>query len=176
MQTGAPTIRRCRLDRAAGILDDNCVVPSAPDWLKLLVPIPPGVKPERKPVASAALLANGTAGPIAGWESISVHLSDEIGSRHVLITIDEHGRLLSAGDHVTRIRDSGRDGSITISDHESIGGRFDESGFLGTRWANRIECHDGQDEGTMTSAVKSPPTADEVALLRALVDDLLGRV
>ena len=150
---------------------------SAPDWLALLAAIPPGVKPERKPVASAEMLANGTAGPIAGWQSIALHLSDERGSRHVLITIDEHGKLLSAGDHVMRIRESGDDGVITMSDHESIGGRYDEhGGFFGTRWINRIECGSGQDEGTMTNATKSEPTQQEVAMLNALVADLMRRV
>jgi hypothetical protein len=151
-------------------------VPSNPEWLALLAAIPPRVKPERKPVASAEMLANGTAGPIAGWQSISVHMSDELGSRHVLITIDEHGKLLSAGDHVMRVRESGADGMITISDHESIGGRYDDSGaFFGTRWINRIECGVGEEEGKMTNASKSEPSADEVALLNALVEDLMRR-
>ena len=147
------------------------------DWLTLLAPIPPGVKPECKPVASAEMLANGTAGPIAGWHSLSVHLSDPHGSRHVLITIDEHGRVLSAGDHVMRIRAVAPSGEITMADHESIGGRYDDHGvFFGTRWINRIECEEGQDEGAMTGATKSEPSEREVALLGALVGNLMTRL
>jgi hypothetical protein len=153
-------------------------VASAPDWLALLVPLPPGVKPERKPVASAEMLANGTAGPIAGWQSISVHISDpDRGSRHVLITLDEHGKVISAGDHVMRIRELAPGGTIRISDHESIGGRYDDhGGFAGTRWINRIVCEDGEDEGRMTDATKSQPSDDEVALLTALVANLMARL
>ena len=95
----------------------------------------------------------------------------------MLVTINEHGRLLSAGDHVMRVRQSGVDGMITLSDHESIGGRYDEQGsFFGTRWANRIECEAGQDDGAMTNATKSEPTEQEVARLNALVADLMGRI
>ncbi|HEX6162000.1 MAG TPA: hypothetical protein VFZ31_01455 [Vicinamibacterales bacterium] len=152
-------------------------MPSAPDWLALLSAIPPGVTPERKPVASAEMLANGTAGPIAGWQSIAVHLSDERGSRHVLITIDEHGKLLSAGDHVMRIRETTAEGLVTVSDHESVGGRYDDQGgFFGTRWANRLECKSGEDDSTMTSSAKSAPSESDVAALNALVADLLRRV
>ena len=43
----------------------------APPWLSLLAPLPHDVVPQRKPVASAQQLANGTAGPIAGWQSIT---------------------------------------------------------------------------------------------------------
>ena len=151
---------------------------NGPDWLALLVAIPRDAKPERKPVASAEQLARGTAGPIAGWQSISIHLSDpKLGSRHVLVTIDEHGKLLSAGDHVMRVRETSADGMITIADHESIGGRYDDDGsFYGTRWNSRIECEPGQDDGDQTSAIKSPPSDSEVALLNGLVADLMSRL
>ena len=70
-----------------------------PGWLALLSPIPADAKPGRKPVASAEQIEKSTAGPIAGWQSISVHLSEpEYGLRHVLITLDENGQLLSGGD------------------------------------------------------------------------------
>ena len=153
-------------------------VSAAPDWLTLLGAIPADVKPERKPVASAEMLANGTAGPIAGWQSVSVHLSDERGIRHVLITIDEHGRLLSAGDHVMRVREVTADGLVTISDHESVGGRYDDQGgFFGTRWANRLESENAEsDDSAMTRADKSAPSTSDVARLNALVADLLARV
>ena len=148
-----------------------------PDWLALLAPLPAGVTPARKPVPSAEQLASGTAGPIAGWHSISLHLSDpDTGSRHLLVTIDEHGRVLSAGDHVMFVRATTPDGTVTVSDHESIGGRYDDDGgFFGTRWANRLECEPGEDEGKPTRSAKSEPSDHEVALLNGLVTELMRR-
>lgn len=72
-----------------------------PSWLSLLSPLPDNAVVEKKPVASADQLASHSAGPIAGWQSISVHLSEPAyGLRHVLITLDEHGDLLAGSDHV----------------------------------------------------------------------------
>jgi hypothetical protein len=148
-----------------------------PPWLALLSPLPADVVPHQQPVASAEQLANGTAGPIAGWQSISVHLGEPEGSRHVLITLDASGKVLSAGDHVMFVRESTADGMVTISDHESVGGRYDDDGsFHGTRWANRIECAPGQDEGTPTRTVKLTPSEQDVERLNAVVADLLSRV
>ena len=148
-----------------------------PPWLALLSPVPADVVPHQKPVASAEQLASGAAGPIAGWQSISVHLGDPDGSRHILITLDEHGALLSAGDHVMLVREITPDGMVTISDHESVGGRYDEAGgFHGTRWANRIECAPGEDEGRPTSTQKSSPSEDDIAALNRIVADLISRV
>ena len=66
-----------------------------PAWLELLAPIPADANRERKPVASAEQLEQGTAGPIAGWQSITVNLSEpDHGLRHVQITLDENGQLL----------------------------------------------------------------------------------
>ena len=48
----------------------------APLWLSLLSPLPPEAMAQRKPVASAAQLEEGTAGPIAGWQSVTVNLSE----------------------------------------------------------------------------------------------------
>ena len=123
------------------------------------------------------MLARGTAGPIAGWQSISLHLSDpDHGSRHLLVTVDEHGKVLSAGDHVMLVRETTSDGTITISDHESIGGRYDDQGgFYGTRWANRMECEPGADEGKPTRTVQSEPAEQEVVLLNGLVAELMSR-
>ena len=49
----------------------------APLWLSLLSPLPPEAMAQRRPVASAAQLEEGTAGPIAGWQSVSVYLYNE---------------------------------------------------------------------------------------------------
>ena len=150
-----------------------------PDWLRLLAPLPDTAIPERSPVASAEQIANGTAGPIAGWESVKVYLSDpSVGLRHVLITLDADGKLLSAGDAILLERQEQRgDVTVTIYDQESIGGRFEDDGsFRGTRWRTRTEKVGDEDEEGQTTSTPSPPTDDETAALRHLVDDVLKRL
>ena len=150
---------------------------SPPSWMQLLTPVPAGVVPERKPVVSAQQIASGTAGPIAGWESVSVHLSDPaLGSRHILISLDANGRLLSAGDHVMLVRELSADGAVRIADHESVGGRYaDDGSFQGTRWLSRIVCESGDDHARQASSDKSAPTDEDIAALNRLVADLLER-
>lgn len=152
----------------------------APAWLSLLAPLPDDVVPQRKPVASAQQLAEGTAGPIAGWQSITVNLSEpDFGLRHVQVTLDEQGRLLAAGDHVMFVRETTPDGSqATVTDHESIGGRFEEDGsFRGTHWRTTLENSPDDDESSVTrSAQHRGPSAEEIAALRRIVDDVLGRL
>jgi len=46
----------------------------------------------------------------------------------VQITLDEHGKLLAASDHVMFVRETTPEGEATITDHESIGGRFEHDG------------------------------------------------
>ena len=80
-----------------------------PQWLALFAPLPDDAMIERKPVASPELLSSGKADAIAGWESITVNLSDvAAGMRNVMITLDGDGRLLSAGDNVLLQRDEQR--------------------------------------------------------------------
>ena len=152
---------------------------TAPAWLSLLAPIPPDAKPQRKPVASAEQLANGTAGPIAGWVSVSVHLSKpEFGLRHVLITLDENGQLLSGSDHVMFVRETTPDDIATLTEHESVGGRFEKDGsFLGTYWKMMLEsAPDGDDENSVVrSSEKRTPSDAEVASLRRIIADVLDR-
>jgi hypothetical protein len=152
----------------------------APPWLSLLAPLPHDVVPQRKPVASAQQLANGTAGPIAGWQSITVNLSEPaFGLRHLQITLDEHGRLLAGGDHVMFVRETTADGcEATVTDHESIGGRFEEDGaFGGTHWKTTLEASADDDESSVTrSAEHRPPSAEEIAGLRRIIDDVLDRL
>jgi len=155
-------------------------MPDSPGWLSLLVPLPPDVKPQRKPVASAEQLAQGTAGPIAGWQSITVYLSEPAyGLRHVQITLDENGQLLAGGDHVMFVRETTPDGlEATLTDHESVGGRFEPDGsFRGTYWKTTLESPaDGNDETSTTrSAEHRPPSEDEVAALRRIIADVLNR-
>jgi hypothetical protein len=155
-------------------------MPDSPGWLSLLVPLPLDVKPERKPVASAEQLAQDTAGPIAGWQSVTVNLSEPAhGLRHVQITLDEQGQLLSGGDHVMFVRETTPDGSeATLTDHESVGGRFEQDGsFRGTCWKMTLESAPGGDEDASItrSAAHREPTVDEVAALKRIIADVLGR-
>jgi hypothetical protein len=148
-----------------------------PSWLALLSPLPAGAPIERKPVASAEQLAAGTAGPIAGWQSVTMNLSaPSVGLRHVLVTIDENGRILSAGDHLMLVSEPTAEGIITY-DHHSIGGRYEDDGsFRGTRWTTRMERQaDSEDDAGPTSSTPSPPTEDEIAALNRIVSDILSR-
>ena len=152
----------------------------APPWLSLLAPLPHDVVPQRKPVASAQQLAEGTAGPIAGWQSITVNLSEpDFGLRHVQITLDEQGRLLAGGDFVMFVRETTPEGGeATLTDHESIGGRFEEDGdFRGTHWKATLESSADDDESSVTrSAQHRRPSAEEIAELKRIIDDVLNRL
>ena len=156
-------------------------MPDSSEWLSLLVPLPADAKPERKPVASAEQLAQGTAGPIAGWQSVTVNLSEPAdGLRHVQVTLDEQGRLLAGGDHVMFVRETNPDGGeATLTEHESIGGRFEPDGSVrGTYWKMTLESSpDGDEETSITrSAENRPASVDEVLALRRIIADLLGRL
>lgn len=151
----------------------------AASWHALLAPLPAEARVERKPVASAEQLAAGTADAIAGWESLSVNLSDPPrGLRHVLVTLDGDGVLLSGGDWVlmshTEMRD---DVAVTIHDHRNIGGRFEPDGsFRGTMWRSQSEVKDDEDcEAETISSTPSAPTDSDVAALRRLVADVIAR-
>jgi hypothetical protein len=150
---------------------------SMPAWLALLSPLPADAIVERKPVASAEQLAAGTAGPIAGWQSVSMHLAEpSVGLRHLLVTIDENGRMLSAGDHVMLVGEPNAAG-IVIYDHHSLGGRYEDDGsFRGTRWATRMERRvDSELDDGPVESTPSTPTDDEIAALNRIVSDLLMR-
>ena len=130
------------------------MTPNHPQWLALLGSLPSGVKPETKPVASAEQLANGTAGPIADWVSVSMHLNAPQGSRHVMVTLDGAGKTLSAGDHVMLVNRLARDGkTFNVYEHRSIGGRYGEDGVfratsLLTKCPSRFEAAlEGRREG-----------------------------
>jgi len=149
-----------------------------PAWMVLLSPLPPDAVPERKFVATAEQIANGTDGPIAGWENLTVHLSlPGVGLRHVLIVLDGAGRVIAGGDHVMVAREEMRDGvEYTISDHENIGGRFEEDGsFRGTRWKTHTAGPADSDEPGATESTPSTPTDEEVAALRRVVADVMSR-
>jgi hypothetical protein len=149
-----------------------------PTWLALLSSLPDDVAIERKPVASAELVASGKADAVAGWETLLVHLSDAgQGLRHVLITLDANGMLLSAGDGVMFVREEQRGNDRwTVYDHDNIGGRFETDGsFHGTRWQSRTEQCEDDDEGAAYSAEPSTPSAEDVEKLRAIVAWVMAR-
>lgn len=150
---------------------------TAPSWLALLSPLPESAVVQRKPVASAEQITNGTAGPIAGWQNVSVNLSEpDHGLRHVQVTLDADGRLLAGSDHVMFVRETRPDGAATLTEHLSVGGRFEtDASFLGTHWHTVLEDGGGDDGSITRSAEHRPPTADEVVALRRIVDDVLRR-
>jgi hypothetical protein len=153
-------------------------VAANPPWLALFAPLPVTAVIERKPVASPESIAKGEADAIAGWDSITVNLSEPlVGMRNVLITLDANETLLSASDSVLfqRTEQRGRD-EVTIYDQENLGGRFEADGsFRGTRWVSRTEQIGDDDEHAHTTQLPSPPSAADVAALRALVDAVLTR-
>lgn len=149
-----------------------------PAWLALLASLPDDVTIERKAVASAELIAGGKADVIAGWDSITVNLSDPgHGLRHVLITVDGAGSLLSAGDAVMFYREERRGADLWhIYDHHNVGGRFETDGsFRGTRWHTHTEHRGDADDPNASSSTPSPPSDDDVVRLRALVAWVLER-
>ena len=153
---------------------------SLPSWLSLLSPLPADARPQSKPVASAEQLAAGTAGPIAGWQSVTINLSEPAhGLRHVLVTLDEHGALLSGSDHIMYVLETSPGGDeATLTEHHSVGGRFETDGsFRGTHSKVTLESPaDGrEDESKVRSAENRPPTDEEIAALRRLVEDVLSR-
>ena len=152
---------------------------SAPAWLSLLSPLPPDVRPARKPVASAQQIAAGSAGPIAGWQNVTVDVSQpDVGLRHVQITLDESGALLAASDHVMFVRETAPDDPCiaTLTDHESIGGRFELDGsFRGTCWKSRLKSDADSEDAETISSEHSAPTPGQVAMLRAIIADVLAR-
>ena len=153
------------------------MTPDRPQWLALLGALPAGVKPETKPVASAAQLANGTAGPIADWVSVTLHLSAPQGSRHVMVTLDGEGKTLSAGDHVMLVSRQARDGkTLNIYEHRSIGGRYGEDGvFHGTSWITRMEQEEGSEEVGDSTSTSSQPSQTDVAALNRIVVEVMAR-
>lgn len=152
---------------------------SAPKWLALLAALPEEAVPERKPVAAPEMIAAGTADAITGWDSLTVHLSAlEFGLRHLQVTVNAEGKLLSAGDHVL-LESKERRGALTVTiyDQESIGGRYtDDGSFQGTRWKTRTEQDDehADHQPNMTST-PAEPSRDDIMALNVLVAEVLRR-
>jgi hypothetical protein len=151
----------------------------APNWLALLAALPDDVVPTRKPVASAELIASGKADAIIGWDSIMVDLSAGLaGLRHVQLTLDATGKLLSAGDNVLFHRTENRAGHVmTIYDQQSVGGRYaDDGSFHGTRWVTHTEQdHEDPDGEPAITSTPSEPSNEDIMALNVLVAEVLRR-
>ena len=147
-------------------------------WHVLLAPLPPDARPSRKPIAPPEVLASAEGSAIAGWTSVSLELSDPPrGLRHFLVTLDATGRPLTASDHVL-FRLPRADGGPEAWDsrQESIGGRLEADGtFRGTCWL--VTGPEPEDDASPKWDMRSrPPDEAEIARLKALVADVLGRL
>jgi len=100
----------------------------------------------------------------------------EFGLRHVQVTLDATGTLLTGSDIVMFVRETAPGGDATLTDHESIGGRFEvDSSFRGTCWKSRLRSLPESDESETVWSESAAPTDDQIAALRRLVADVLGR-
>jgi hypothetical protein len=161
--------------------DSDPPSPFRPAWHSLLGPIPRDATPSRKPVAPPEVLQSPTGSAIAGWEQLVLHLSAGVaGSRTILVVLDGGGTLLSAGDAVlyrTGLHEPEPpppDAPALIR-QENIGGRFESDGsFHGTRW-HSVAIDQGGGEEPEWESTRSEPSSDDVAGLRTLVQELIGR-
>jgi hypothetical protein len=141
----------------------------APGWLGLLAPLPAEAQSVRQPVLSEQVKAANSQSEVAGWTSLSLHLSaPEVGLRVVLATFDARGQLLSASDLVHRRR-------LGRLQQQSLGGRFEIDGsFRGARWDGTAT--DPEDRETADWDLKpSEPGPGDGERLRALVEELKQR-
>lgn len=77
------------------------------------------------------------------------------------------------------VRETNPDGGeATLTEHESIGGRFEPDGsFRGTYWKMTLESSpDGEEAASITrSAENRQPSVDEIAALKRIIADVLNR-
>jgi len=146
---------------------------SAP-WHALLAPLPDDASPEVKPVLPPELAARPESAAVAGWRSVTLYLSaGEAGSRHLLVTLDETGTAISAGDSVLY---RSRQGDEVTWTHESVGGRLERDGrFLGTRWRSVAVGAVDSDEAETCERQGAVPSEQDAAALKALAAELLRR-
>ena len=143
-------------------------------WHALLAPLPDDARPEVKPVLPPDLAGRPESAAVAGWRTLSLHLSAGAdGLRHVMATLDASGRVLSAGDTVLYRQP---EGSQVRWRHESLGGRLEEDGtFRGTRWRSVSVGPLDSDETDTLEQERFEPSADEAVRLKALVAELIRR-
>lgn len=127
-----------------------------------------------RPVLPPQLAERPESAALAGWKTISVYLSaGAAGSRHVMVTLDEAGAAISAGDWV--VRRSARGGEVTWI-HESVGGRLERDGrFLGTRWRTVAVGRAESDEAENREQQGCAASADDGSRLEALAAELIRR-
>jgi hypothetical protein len=143
-------------------------------WHALLAALPEDAPVDCRPVLSAELADRPESAAIAGWTSLSVHLTaGQDGLRHVLVTLDADGRPISAGDSVLYRAEQGDEVTWT---HESIGGRLEPDGtVLGTRWRAVLVGPRDSDEAETREQRNSTPSAADIAGLEALVAEVMRR-
>ena len=152
--------------------------PPRKPWHALLASLPPGARPVRKPIAPPEILATAQGSAIAGWTHVTLELSDVgRGLRHLLITLDETGRPISASDHVLFSAPNPEDpaGPADMR-QESIGGRLEANGsFRGTCWLVTGPEPIDDEEPTWDMRPRAPDEA-EIVRLKALVAELMCRL
>lgn len=148
--------------------------PARPAWHRLLAPLPDGAIPERRPVTPPELRDAPTAAAIAGWEQVTLHLSEPGRClRHLLVVLDAGGRVISGSDLVhERLPQPGGGAAIH---QQSIGGRFEPDGsFLGTCWQTAGPEPAGEEEPRWLHASSAPSVAHS-SRLAELAAELVRR-
>ena len=142
-------------------------------WHALLAPLPDDALVKRRPVLPPEIAARPESAAIAGWEQLTVELSDACkGMRHLLVVLDEKGRAISASDHVMYRAELG--GEVVFF-QETLGGRLEEDGtFRGTRWRT-LGLDSPRDEEAELDASPSTPTEAEARALQGLVAEIMKR-
>ena len=137
-----------------------------PAWHALFAPLPADAVVTRKPV--------GPGEAIAGWQSLSVELSAGAdGLRHVMVTLDQAGTPISAGDWVMYATE-GADGTTYV--HENVGGRLEADGsFRGTRWRSVTFGRPESDDAEVKESQHMAPSEQDIAAIHALVKEILER-
>jgi hypothetical protein len=147
-------------------------------WHALFAPLPQDAVPRRQPVGTPEVLATAAGAAIAGWERIVLDLSaGPAGLRVIHVVLDGQERVISASDMVLYRLPAAQPGDPAGAEirQESVGGRFEADGsFRGTRWltVGPEPEDDTPPDWTMTP---SEPSDADVAALRVLVADMLGR-
>jgi len=136
------------------------------EWHALFAPLPDDAVVKRKPV--------GSGDAIAGWESVSVDLSAGAeGLRHVMVTLDGSGTPIAAGDWVLYASEAA-EGTTYV--HENVGGRLEADGsFQGTRWHSVAFQKPDAEDAQIRESRHMPPTAEDVAAIKSLVNELLTK-
>jgi hypothetical protein len=157
---------------------DPLSTPPAP-WHALFAPVPDGLVPIRKPVASPEIMESPAGAAIAGWEQLTLEMSaGAAGVRILLVTLDGTGHAIAASDwvlyRIEREREIGDDIVIEYR-HETVGGRFETDGtFTGTRWLT-VTAETNKGEQRQLESTPSTPSVADAEALRSLVAELLRR-